>query len=109
MTKYLYLASRKKEGGLYKYTFEGTKYQQESFIQIDNPMYMIEKDNSMHILLRAPFENQESGYVKYKIGGNGDLCNPTRIFSTKGEIACHLYVEEEKVYCVNYTSGSVVG
>lgn len=105
---FLYIASRTKMGGIYKYAFDGRHYEQRSFCPVDSPMYMIATDHTMHILLREPFDNKESGYVRYTIQENGDLNIPSPILSTKGQIACHLYVEQENIYCVNYTSGSVI-
>lgn len=104
----VYIASRTKNGGIYKYIFDGKKYIEDSFCQMDNPMYMIASTGRMDVLLREPFDNNESGYLRYEINDKGRLINPSEIYSTKGEIACHLFVENENVYCVNYTSGSVI-
>lgn len=104
----LYLASRAENGGIYRYDFDGEQYRQVGFFEMDSPMYMIANECAMHVLLRDPFHNKESGYVRYEITESGDLVSPSPILSTKGEIACHLFVEGRRVYCVNYTSGSVI-
>ena len=104
----LYIASRTPNGGIYKYTFNGKGYEQVSFSKMDSPMYMITHKNKMHVLLRSPFNNKESGYIRYDINESGDLYAHSEIISTKGEIACHLNTDGNHIYCVNYTSGSVI-
>ena len=106
----IYIASCDKNGGIYRFGMDknGT-LKKIGFFSMDRPMYMTIKDGKMYILLRAPFkDNNESGLVVYDIDGNGDLVNPSDIVSTKGEVACHLTVIDEKVYCVNYICGSVI-
>lgn len=105
---FLYVASRAKNGGIYKYAFDGERYNEVSFASMDCPMYMIVEKNHMHVLLREPFFNKESGYVRYRITDSGDLQSPSPILSTKGEIACHLHIKNDNAYCVNYTSGSII-
>jgi len=104
----IYIASRNKNGGIYKFEFsEENKYKQKSFVAVDSPMYMIIKNQKMHILLRSPFENKQSGYVNCDIDDNGDLTLVSNPVSTEGEIACHLTEFGQKIFCVNYTSGDV--
>jgi 6-phosphogluconolactonase len=107
MANYLYIASRSKDGGIYKYYFNGKGYELKGFFKMDSPMYMIAKNNKMHVLLREPFSNGESGYLNCDVNANGDLLNQSQIISTKGKIACHLLVDGKEVYVANYTSGSV--
>ncbi len=108
MDNLIYIASKNKNGGIYKYEFsKGNGYIKKEFFPLDSPMYMIIKDYKMHILLRSPFENKHSGYVSCNVDGNGDLSCFSKIVSTNGEIACHLTEFKGKVYCVNYTSGDV--
>lgn len=108
--KNIYIASCDKQGGIYRFVLdERGKLHKKTFVHMDRPMYMVIKDKKMYILLRAPFENNnESGLISYDINEDGDLINPSGIISTKGEVACHLAVTDEKIYCVNYISGSVI-
>lgn len=79
------------------------------FTQMDRPMYMVISDNKMYVLLRAPFkENNDSGLIIYDIAADGKLINPSAITSTKGEVACHLCINKENIYCTNYVSGSII-
>lgn len=104
----VYIASRTKNGGIFKYEFRGeNEYVQTGFTPMDSPMYMILKNKKMHILLRAPFENSHSGYLNCEVLKNGDLYNLSSAVSTFGEIACHLTEFKKDIYCVNYTSGDV--
>ena len=102
----IYIASRMKEGGIFKFEYQNS-YIEKKFTPIDSPMYMIIENKNMHILLRSPFENSESGYLSCDISENGDLYNLSNVVSTYGEIACHLTKFKSNVYCVNYTSGDV--
>lgn len=109
MNNYLYIASRTKNGGIYTYALtKDNQYEKVAFTAMDSPMYMIASDNKMYILLRAPFDNNESGLISYDILNDGTLANPSDIISTKGEIACHLAKYNENIYCTNYLSGSVI-
>ena len=106
----IYIASCDPNGGIYRFGLDKTgKLTKTGFTQMDRPMYMVIKDGKMYILLRAPFEdNNESGLIVYDVDENGELINPSEIRSTKGEMACHLTVDGERIYCVNYISGSVI-
>ncbi len=76
---------------------------------LDRPMYMVISNNKAYIILRAPFEiSENSGVIVYDIDDSGKLINPTEIISTRGEVACHICVDGEYVYCVNYISGSII-
>ena len=108
MNKTVYIASCTKDGGIYKYNMSADgKLVKTDFTPMDCPMYMVAENNKMHIILKAPFDNTESGFVTYDISPDGILVNPTDIFSTKGEVACHLCADKGEIYCVNYISGSV--
>lgn len=107
--KNLYIASCDKEGGIYHYTeSENGKWELSDITHMDRPMYMVESDNKMHIILREAFDNGESGLVSYDINADGSLSNPTEPMSTKGIVACHLLAEDGDIYCANYVSGSVI-
>lgn len=108
MNNIIYIASRTKSGGIYKYEFSKEKgYLAKEFFPLDSPMYMIIKNKKMHILLRSPFENKHSGYISCRLNDKGDLFDFNKLISTNGEIACHLTEFKNKIYCVNYTSGDV--
>lgn len=108
MNKTVYIASCTKDGGIYKYDLSASgKLTQTGFTPMDCPMYMIAEGNKMHIILKAPFGNKESGLVTYDILPDGSLANPTRVHSTEGEVACHLCADNGNIYSVNYISGSI--
>ena len=75
---------------------------------MDRPMYMVIEGNKMYVVLRAPFANSESGVVVYDLDEQGRLVNPSSIQSTKGEVACHIMVDEGRIFCANYISGSLI-
>ncbi|MBR3836730.1 MAG: lactonase family protein [Clostridia bacterium] len=106
----LFIASCKKEGGVYRYGIEeGKMPKQLGFTPMDRPMYMTLSENRLYVLLRAPFEgSEESGLALCDITADGQLLPPAAIRSTKGQVACHLTVKNETVWAVNYTSGSVI-
>ncbi len=102
-----YIASCAKDGGILHCRMTGDTLKPVSFTPLDRPMHMIISGGKIHILLRAPFENGESGLVTYDIAEDGTLVNPSPIISTMGEVACHLTADGGDVYAVNYISGSV--
>lgn len=104
-----YICSCVPDGGIYLCEMdESGKVEIKEFTPLDRPMYAVKDDDKLYVLLRAPFENSaESGLVSFDIGAEGELLNPSEIVSTKGEVACHLCVDGESVYAVNYISGSV--
>lgn len=106
----IYIASCAKDGGIYQYRlYDNGSLRFENFTQMDKPMYMAVENNSMYVLLRSPFpENNESGLVVYDMFSDGKLKTASDIISTKGEVACHLSVNNGNVYCANYISGSVI-
>jgi len=108
ISREVYIASCVKEGGIYHYKMTDGKLQLQDITKMDRPMYMVIENQKMYIVLRAPFHNKESGVIVYDIDKEGRLNNPTEMISTKGEVACHIAVHKNKVYCANYISGSVV-
>lgn len=105
----IYIASCEKDGGIYQYRLMGDgTCEAVSFTRADRPMYMTMANGRLYVLLLAPFKNEESGLVVYDVAEDGSLKNPSDILSTRGTEACHLMVDGETVYCVNYTSGSVI-
>lgn len=107
MKKYIYIASRKKDGGLYKFSnLYDEKYEFIDFTPVDSPMYMKIVDEKMYVILRSPFANGHSGVCHFEISDQGKLINQTEIISTEGKVACHLEICDDAVYCVNYSSGN---
>lgn len=93
-------------GGIYAYelTEKGT-LEQRNYFPCDRPMYAVRGEKGLCVLLRQPFEDSEnSGYFFM----DEALQNATEIKSTQGKVACHLCVEKDDVYIVNYLSGNIV-
>lgn len=105
MSKFLFISAK---DGIHKLIFDGQKYVEKSKFKMDSPMYTVVDQNYLHVLLRSPFGNRKSGYLRFTINENGDLINPTQKLSTMGECACHLCVVGDSVYAVNYGEGSVI-
>ncbi len=109
MNTNIYVASYTENGGIYWYmlTDEG-KLKYIDNVILDMPMYIATDNKRLYVILRAPFEGKESGMVCFDIDKDGVLINKSRILSTKGEVACHICIDGENIYCTNYISGSVI-
>lgn len=109
MEKYRFLVADASEGGgIYKYERKNGKTELISKLELNTPMYMaIEEDKLYVILDRYENSSKESGLVTYDIKDDR-FANPSLIYSTKGEAACHLDVWRGQAYCANYISGSVI-
>lgn len=107
--KNIYISSCSKNGGVYHYNLNSDgKLEFIDKLDADSPMYHIEDNGKMYILLRSPFENSpDSGLISADID-NYSLIGKTEPVSTKGLVACHLCKENDDIYCVNYSSGSVI-
>ena len=105
----LYIAACDKEGGIYRFEIKNDgSLTKKDFTPMNMPMYLVARDGKMHILLKEFSNNSsESGYISFKIGEDGSLSEPSEIISTGGEVACHIFADENAVYAVNYVSGSV--
>lgn len=109
MEKTIYLLSCVKDGGIYRCILspEG-KLRIVDKATLDRPMYAVIRENRLYVILRAPFpDSKESGIIIFDIR-DGKLTNPSKLLSTKGQVACHLCVEDDGIYVANYTSGSVI-
>ena len=105
----IYIASCVETGGIYHYQMRSGKLILADITPMDRPMYMVIENRKMYVVLRAPFaDNQDSGVIVYDIADDGKLINPSAIVSTRGEVACHIAVDGEDIYCANYISGSVI-
>jgi len=106
----IYIASCDEQGGIFHYNFDskGNLKLLEKY-NLDRPMYLTIDNNKMFAILRSPFsDSKNSGLVTFDIDNNGKLNNKNKCVSTKGEVACHLAVKNNDIYCVNYISGSVI-
>ena len=93
-------------GGIYGYDLtEKGELLQLAYFPCDRPMYAVKCKKGLCILLRQPFQNNEkSGYFYI----DKELQNPTEVKNTQGKVACHLCVDNDDVYIVNYLSGNIV-
>ncbi len=108
--KTVYIASCVKDGGIHRYHMDRNGHLTwQDKTPMDRPMYMSIEHNKMYIVLRAPFlDCDDSGVISYDILPDGSLDNPSEIISTRGQVACHVLVNDGEVYCANYITGSVV-
>lgn len=100
------VASCVPDGGVYKCTLydDGTVDIGEK-ISMPSPMYIQLDGSRLWAVLRAPFDDSnDSGVAAYDIETGERL---TEIFSTKGEVGCHIAASGKDVYCANYIGGSV--
>lgn len=93
-------------GGIYAYDLaEKGALKQRAYFPCDMPMYAVKCEKGLCVLLRQPFKDEEnSGY--FFIDELLQTASETK--STQGVVACHLCVENDDVYTVNYLSGNVV-
>ena len=94
------------KGGIYAYEWTGNgSLKQVGYFACDRPMYALKCEKGLCVLLRQPFKNSEnSGYFFV----DKSLQTATDIKDTKGIVACHLCVDKDDVYIVNYLSGNIV-
>lgn len=92
-------------GGIYECELnEKGVLNQTNYFACDEPMYAVLKENTLHVLLRQPSDDDMySGYFTLNTG----LTQPSSIKSTLGKCACHLAVYDDDVYVVNYLSGNI--
>lgn len=103
----IYIASCTQTGGVYHYKLRDGILNFADFTPVDRPMYAVTQNRKLYVLLRAPFENGDSGVVIYDLDDAGKPVNPSALQSTLGKVACHILVDGEEVYCANYISGSL--
>ena len=106
----IYIASCSAEGGIYQFSFfSNGKLKFINKTDLNRPMYMTIDKNRMYVLLREPYTgSKESALVRYDIDEKGFLVNPSKPVPTRGEVACHLTVNNGVAYCTNYISGSII-
>ena len=103
----VYIASCTQTGGIYHYKLREGRLHLADFTPADRPMYAVVENHRLYVILRAPFENGESGVVIYDLDDTGKPVNPSALQSTLGKVACHILADGEDVYCANYISGSL--
>jgi 6-phosphogluconolactonase len=93
-------------GGIYGYDLtEKGELLQLAYFPCDRPMYAVKCEKGLCVLLRQPFEdNNFSGYFYV----DENLQTATEMKSTQGVVACHLCVDDNDIYIVNYLSGNIV-
>lgn len=96
----------KNGGGIYGYDLtECGELIQLAYFPCDRPMYAVKCKKGLCVLLRQPFEdNNFSGYFYV----DENLQTATKLKSTQGVVACHVCVDNDDVYIVNYLSGNIV-
>lgn len=93
-------------GGIYAYDLlEDGQLKRQGYFACDRPMYAVKCEKGLCVLLRQPFENDENSCYFYI---DERLQNTTALQSTLGKVACHLTVDADDVYIVNYLSGNIV-
>ena len=94
------------KGGIYAYNLtKNGSLKQAGYFPCDRPMYAVKCGKGLCVLLRQPFtDNNFSGYFFV----DEELQDATQIKSTQGVVACHLCVDNDDVYIVNYLSGNIV-
>ena len=106
----LYISSCHKEGGIYHCILtQNGQIEICEKISLPMVMYTVIEKNNLYALLRTPFiENNNSGIVRINLRENGSMTKTNEMFSTKGRVGCHLFVDEDGLYAANYISGSVI-
>ncbi len=91
-------------GGIYKYALTENGLVKQKYCACDRPMYAVIDNERLYVLLRQPFNSEESGVFSLDLG----IENSSEILSTNGKVACHLAVDKGDIYVVNYLSGNIV-
>lgn len=113
MIHHLYFASYEPNGGIYHYTMKDGVIRFEEKTDCDRPMYLDVQKGSMQVILRAPFDSEDStrsshsALVEYPVDAEGRLGMHGEFIETQGVVACHLCRYEGKIFAANYLSGSV--
>ena len=106
----LYISSCDENGGIYHCILNRNgEIEICDKLSLPKVMYTVIENNSIYAILRAPFsKNNDSGIVRIDLCEDGRMGAVSKIQSTKGEVGCHLYVNNDAIYAVNYISGSVI-
>lgn len=105
----LYVCACSEDGGLYRYSLAGGKLTFIEKYPVPMPMYAIEKNGTLYVILKKGGRGNNSTLVKYTVNPDGSLTPLPDVYDTEGEVACHLDVSDTgDTYVVNYISGNVV-
>ncbi len=94
-----------KGGGVYRYELTDMGLQKIGYFPCDRPMYAVREKDELFVLLRQPFFG---GIFGGCFSIDLELQNQTDIVSTEGVVPCHLCVQDNDCYVVNYLSGNLV-
>lgn len=105
----MYVAAMNENGGIYHYKAdECFNLKLVKKYDIEMPMYIIRRGDTMHIVTRNSPENDgNGGYLTAKIAADGSLYDVSDKVSSMGRSVCHLYADNDGAYCANYSSGSI--
>ncbi len=93
-------------GGIWKYSLTSSgRLIKEKNYSCDRPMYAVKKDGKLTVLLRQPSPSDKNGAV-FTI--DDDLEKSSEIKTSDGIVPCHLCVDGDDCYLVNYLSGNIV-
>ena len=102
-------ASEADGGGIYRYALDGVgKLHRADVFCCDQPMYSIIREGVMHTVLHREKGKQTGAYISQCISVDGSLDMPAAVKPSLGEVPCHLAVQGDDVYLVNYVTGNVV-
>ncbi len=115
MTHFYFAACAAPEegGGVYHYVRAGDGLVFRDRLPCDRPMYLHLSGLEMRVILRAPYERENSDRKRFSalatcpVGPDGGLGEPVETVCTQGVVACHLCRFQGNTYAVNYLSGSV--
>lgn len=107
--KNVYVAACDEKGGIYHYVMdENGNIEFRDKTDLNQPTYLKIYNGKMYVTLRYMDETKSSSaIVSLDILPDGSLSKPSKPISTLGEVACHLCVNEDKIFAANYISGSV--
>ena len=107
MKNNLYIASCTEDGGIYRYELQGDTPVFLEKIPCDSPMYSVIENNKLYTVLCESGKRELSALEVRDIINGGELSEVKFYSSTSGKAGCHLAVRNERIYAVNYDSGSV--
>lgn len=115
MTHFYFAACAAPEegGGVYHYVRVGDELVFRDRLPCDRPMYLHLSGQEMRVILRAPYERENSERKRFSalvtclVDPDGCLGAPGDMVCTRGVVACHLCRFRGNTYAVNYLSGSV--
>ncbi len=104
----IYVASSAKDGGVHEYEYVGGEIKPIRTTRIPDPMFLALSGDEMHVVFSEDGNRvDEGGYGVFERTDDG-LKQKGEIISSRGVVPCHLSVDGDQAYVVNYLSGSVV-